>query len=45
MAALKVEIKAWLFRMLHAFTPSLVGDSVLKDFGIQITRQQVRDWR
>lgn len=42
MAALKPEIKAFIVQSVACFdTPSQVVESVLKDFGIQITRQQV----
>nr|DAU69617.1 MAG TPA: protein of unknown function DUF2280 [Caudoviricetes sp.] len=42
MAALKPEIKAFIVQSVACFdTPSQVVESVLKEFGIQITRQQV----
>ncbi|EPM0553169.1 DUF2280 domain-containing protein [Klebsiella pneumoniae] len=42
MAALKPEVKAFIVQSVACFdTPSQVVDSVLKEFGIQITRQQV----
>lgn len=42
MAALKPEIKAFIVQSVACFdTPSQVVESVLKKFGIQITRQQV----
>ncbi|MCB8866329.1 phage protein [Klebsiella pneumoniae] len=42
MAALKPEIKAFIVQSVACFdTPSQVAESVLKEFGIQITRQQV----
>lgn len=42
MAALKPEIKAFIVQSVACFdTPSQVVESVLKEFGVQITRQQV----
>ncbi|WP_050862587.1 DUF2280 domain-containing protein [Enterobacter kobei] len=42
MAALKPEVKAYIIQSLACFdTPSQVVDSVKREFGIQITRQQV----
>lgn len=42
MAALKPEVKAFIVQSVACFdTPSQVVESVLKEFGIQITRQQV----
>ena len=42
MAALKPEIKAFIVQSVACFdSPSQVVESVLKEFGIQITRQQV----
>ncbi|HCJ1550843.1 DUF2280 domain-containing protein [Klebsiella michiganensis] len=42
MAALKPEIKAFIVQSVACFdAPSQVVESVLKEFGIQITRQQV----
>ena len=42
MAALKPEVKALIVQSVACFdTPSQVVESVLKEFGIQITRQQV----
>lgn len=42
MAALKPEIKAFIVQSVACFdTPSQVVESVLKEFGIQISRQQV----
>ena len=42
MAALKPEIKAFIVQSVACFdTPSQVVKSVLKEFGVQITRQQV----
>lgn len=42
MAALKPEIKAFIVQSVACFdTPSQVVESVLKEFSIQITRQQV----
>ena len=42
MAALKPEVKAYIIQMIACFdTPSQVVESVQKDFGISITRQQV----
>ncbi|HCE9140570.1 TPA: DUF2280 domain-containing protein [Klebsiella pneumoniae] len=42
MAALKPEIKAFIVQSVACYdTPSQVVESVLKEFGIQITRQQV----
>ena len=42
MAALKPELKAFIVQSVACFdTPSQVVESVLKEFGIQITRQQV----
>lgn len=42
MAALKPEVKAYIIQMLACYdTPSQVVESVQKDFGIAITRQQV----
>lgn len=42
MAALKPEIKAFIVQSVACFdTPSQVVESVLKEFGIHITRQQV----
>lgn len=42
MAALKGEIKAFIVQSLACFdTPSMVVESVKKEFGISITRQQV----
>ena len=42
MAALKPEIKAFIVQSVACFdTPSQVVESDLKEFGIQITRQQV----
>ena len=42
MAALKPEVKAFIIQQLACFdTPSIVVDSVQKEFGIKITPQQV----
>lgn len=42
MAALKPEIKAFIVQSVACFdTPSQVVESVLKEFGVQINRQQV----
>lgn len=42
MAALKPEIKAFIVQSVACFdTPSQVVESVLKEYGVQITRQQV----
>ena len=42
MAALTPEIKAFIVQSVACFdTPSQVVESVLKEFGVQITRQQV----
>jgi len=42
MATLKGEVKAFIVQSLACFdTPSMVVDSVKKEFGISITRQQV----
>ncbi|WP_213993855.1 DUF2280 domain-containing protein [Sodalis sp. dw_96] len=42
MAALKSEVKAFIIQSLACFdTPSAVAESVQKEFGIKITRQQV----
>ncbi|CAI1746846.1 DUF2280 domain-containing protein [Serratia entomophila] len=42
MAALKPDVKAFIIQSLACFdTPSLVVESVQKEFGLKITRQQV----
>ncbi len=42
MAALKPDVKAFIIQSLACFdTPTLVVDSVQKEFGLKITRQQV----
>ncbi len=42
MAALKPDVKAFIIQSLACFdTPTLVVESVQKEFGIKITRQQV----
>ena len=42
MAALKPEVKAFIVQSVACFdTPSQVGESVLKEFGVKINRQQV----
>ncbi|MDC7868810.1 hypothetical protein TH60_05710 [Pantoea ananatis] len=42
MAALKPEIKAFIVQSVACFdTPSQVAESVLKEFGVKINRQQV----
>ncbi|WP_447881038.1 DUF2280 domain-containing protein [Serratia fonticola] len=42
MASLKIEVKAFIIQQLACFdTPSQVVDAVQKEFGVQITRQQV----
>lgn len=42
MAALKPEIKAFIVQSVACFdTPSQVAESVLKEFGVKISRQQV----
>lgn len=42
MAALKPEVKAYIVQSVACFdTPSQVAESVLKEFGVKINRQQV----
>ncbi|MEB5993165.1 DUF2280 domain-containing protein [Serratia ureilytica] len=42
MAALKPDVKAYIIQSLACFdTPTLVVESVQKEFGLKITRQQV----
>ncbi|EOT1930270.1 DUF2280 domain-containing protein, partial [Serratia marcescens] len=42
MAALKPDVKAFIIQSLACFdTPTLVVESVQKEFGLKITRQQV----
>jgi len=42
MAALKPDVKAFIIHSLACFdTPTLVVESVQKEFGLKITRQQV----
>lgn len=42
MASLKIEVKAYIVQQLACFdTPSQIVESVQKEFGIEITRQQV----
>lgn len=42
MAALKPEVKAFIIQSVACYeAPSQVADTVLKEFGIKITRQQV----
>lgn len=42
MASLKIEVKAFIIQQLACFdTPSQIVEAVQKEFGLQITRQQV----
>lgn len=42
MAALKPEVKAYIVQSVACYdAPSVVAESVLKDYGVKITRQQV----
>lgn len=42
MATLKTEVKAFIIQAIACYdTPTQVAESVLKEFGIKITRQQV----
>lgn len=46
MASLKPEVKAFIVQSLACFDPpSQVVDTVLKEFGVKITRQQTLTMR